>query len=256
MDDRERELPLGGKKAGPVVRIGNTVHRPVGAWSPIVHALLGHLEESGFDGAPRFLGIDAAGREVLTFHPGVLMSDHPNADGDALLHEIAALVRAFHAATAGFIPPPGQPRWGGTVDPAGGTAVLHGDLAPWNVIVETDGLTVIDWDDVWVGRIEWEIAYALHTFVPLWPDGLSDRDTVRRIRVFADGYGLGDEGLLSALELVPMRCRTTGEATRAHAAMGDEAFIRFVAEGIDAYWLTTADHVETRLPAWLRALAI
>ena len=256
MAEPEREVFLGGKKAGPVLRVGNTVRRPVGTWSPIVHALLGHLEERGFDGAPRFMGIDAAGREMLTFHPGVLMSDHPDVDGDHLLNEVAALVRAFHAAAEGFVPPRGQPRWGGSVDPAGGTAVLHGDVAPWNVIVETNRLTLIDWDDVWVGRIEWEIAYALHTFVPLWPDGLSDRDTVRRIRVFADAYGLADAGLLTALELVPTRCRTVGEANRVHAAMGDEAFIRFVAQGIDAYWLSSADHVETRLPAWRRALAI
>src|SRR6185312_4890424 len=31
---------------------------------------LGHLEEAGFDGAPRFLGTDVRGREVLSYIPG------------------------------------------------------------------------------------------------------------------------------------------------------------------------------------------
>jgi len=42
-----------------VVRIGDTVRRPVGPHSPLVHALLAHLESVGFEGAPRFLGIDS-----------------------------------------------------------------------------------------------------------------------------------------------------------------------------------------------------
>ena len=35
-----------------------------------VRGLLVHLEEVGFDGAPRFLGIDDQGREVLSFVDG------------------------------------------------------------------------------------------------------------------------------------------------------------------------------------------
>src|SRR5215472_6228868 len=40
-----------------------------GPWTPTVHAPLRHLEEVGFDGAPRLVGfgLDADGREMLTF---------------------------------------------------------------------------------------------------------------------------------------------------------------------------------------------
>lgn len=68
-DEPEIALP-GGDVTEGVVRVGRTVRRPVGAHSPLVHALLRHLEAAGFHGAPRFLGIDAAGREVLTFVEG------------------------------------------------------------------------------------------------------------------------------------------------------------------------------------------
>lgn len=37
-----------------------------------MHALLSHLHAAGFHGAPRPLGLDEPGREVLTFIPGVI----------------------------------------------------------------------------------------------------------------------------------------------------------------------------------------
>jgi hypothetical protein len=46
------------------------VRRALHQRSDYVHALLRHLEAVGFDGAPRLLGIDAQGREVLTYLPG------------------------------------------------------------------------------------------------------------------------------------------------------------------------------------------
>ena len=65
------EIPLaGGDVTEGVVRVGDTVRRPVGPHSPLVHALLAHLESIGFEGAPRFLGIDEAGREVLSYVDG------------------------------------------------------------------------------------------------------------------------------------------------------------------------------------------
>ena len=61
---------LGGDVTEGVVRVGNTVRRPVNPQSPAIQAYLDHLEQAGFVAAPRFLGIDARGREVLTFIEG------------------------------------------------------------------------------------------------------------------------------------------------------------------------------------------
>jgi hypothetical protein len=66
----ERELLSGGNMAGEVVRVGRTVHRRAGPSTPAVHDLLRHLERVGFGGAPRALGTDEDGREVLTYVPG------------------------------------------------------------------------------------------------------------------------------------------------------------------------------------------
>ncbi len=69
MHDEEQPL-TGGNVSDGVVRVGDTVRRPVGPWTPAVHALLTHLHEVGFRAAPRPLGIDGQGREVLTVVPG------------------------------------------------------------------------------------------------------------------------------------------------------------------------------------------
>ena len=45
----QAEIPLaGGDVTEGVVRIGDTVRRPAGPHSPLVHALLRHLEAAGF----------------------------------------------------------------------------------------------------------------------------------------------------------------------------------------------------------------
>ena len=66
----EQEIPLSGGNITEVVRIGQAVHRATGPWSTAVHGLLQHLETQGFESAPRFLGTDQQGREMLSFIEG------------------------------------------------------------------------------------------------------------------------------------------------------------------------------------------
>ena len=67
MDSAER---LDGGNVGGAVRIGDTVRRSAGPWTAAVHALLTHLATKRFTAAPRPLGFDEQGREVLTFLEG------------------------------------------------------------------------------------------------------------------------------------------------------------------------------------------
>ena len=72
----EGETPLsGGRSRAPVVRVGETVRRDLHANSAYVHALLRHLEDVGFTGAPRLLGIDEQRREILSFIAGEVPHD-------------------------------------------------------------------------------------------------------------------------------------------------------------------------------------
>ncbi len=100
MDAREEVALTGGRITQGVVRVGNTVRRPTGPHTPFVHSLLRHLEEVGFDGAPRVLGIDERGREIVTFIEGHVPPDLATWLDNQLV-EAAELIRRFHDATAG-----------------------------------------------------------------------------------------------------------------------------------------------------------
>jgi hypothetical protein len=129
------EIPLtGGNMTGGVVRLGDTVRRPAGPWTPAVHALLDHVYAAGFRGAPRPLGLDDKGREVLTFVPGtVVWPQRMDLVGPAdRLRRVAALIRDLHDAVEGFTPPP-DARWQVLIPAEGAGIIAHHDLAPWNL---------------------------------------------------------------------------------------------------------------------------
>src|SRR5512146_1142734 len=65
-----REYPRPGGAVSGVVRIGDTVRRRPGPRAGFVHELLGFFQRAGWPGAPRFLGFDPRGREVLSFMEG------------------------------------------------------------------------------------------------------------------------------------------------------------------------------------------
>ena len=62
----EPEIPLAGGADSTVGRVGQIVRRDGRPWSPAVLDLLQHVEREGFAGAPRALGFDDQGREVLS----------------------------------------------------------------------------------------------------------------------------------------------------------------------------------------------
>ena len=90
-------LTGGGRSA--VHRQGDVVIRDAGPWTPAVLALLRHLEEAVFAGAPRLVGtgLDIRGRETLTFIEGEFTQPGPwSLDGAAAL---GRLLRELHRAT-------------------------------------------------------------------------------------------------------------------------------------------------------------
>ena len=131
-----------------IVRIGDTVRRPLRPFSLTVQAYLAHLRDAGFTGAPLPLGVDEQGREVLSFVPGDVPRNPlpPETAGDGVLVALARLIRALHEASAGWVPPP-DAVWGGTPASLGrpvtrpAELVSHCDYYPGNVVFR-DGLPV------------------------------------------------------------------------------------------------------------------
>ncbi len=200
-DGPEIALPAGDVTEG-VVRVGATVRRPHQATSGAVAAFLLHLESAGFDGAPRYLGRDRQGRDVLTFVAGSVPGDPPErwAASDAVLPGVGRLLRRLHDAADGWSPDvdfdaasAGRPR----APLPGGEArlVSHRDVTPQNVVFR-DGRAsaLIDFDLVnWTTRSVDLANTAMH-WVPLSapvdrPAGYDGIDVAARIALLLDGYG-------------------------------------------------------------------
>ena len=179
------EALSGGNTHETIVRVGSTVRRPTGPWTPGVHALLSHLEHAGYTGAPRVQGVDRQGREVLDYIDGEVVHPHHRylIEPDEALTRIAITIRRFHDAITGFV---GGERFGWSdrgADPSGVAEILcHNDLAPWNLIHSTDDRWVfIDWDIAAPGRRSWDLSFALLSLVPLMPNDAPVTDGSRSV---------------------------------------------------------------------------
>lgn len=176
-DDFEQPL-LGGAQTAGLVSVGGTVRRPSSARSDVVQALLRHLEVVGFSGAPRALGYDEHGREVLTFVEGEAAQGPPYRLSDACLLSATRLIRSFHDATVSSPLREDQ------------EVVCHGDLGPHNTIFRGDvAVAIIDWDaDVAPGRRAVDFAHAVWCFADLTETTVSVQEQARKTRIMCDSY--------------------------------------------------------------------
>jgi aminoglycoside phosphotransferase (APT) family kinase protein len=254
---RDAEEELSGGNVNRVVRVGYTVRRPAGPWTPAVHSLLSHLHEVGFPGAPRPLGVDERGREVLTFIPGeVVWPDRFQLlDANGRLAQVAQLIRSFHDAAESFVPPPAA-QWNVLIPADGDDLIVHHDLAPWNLIhTPMNTWAFIDWDSAAPGTRLWDLAYAIHGFIPLSanPDYQRD-DTDRRLRTFADAYGLDEQQRRKLVALLGPRSRSMHDFLRVQSARGAEPWTTLWREGHGTVWSEDADWIEQRRQRWEQIL--
>ncbi|NIK62268.1 phosphotransferase [Kribbella shirazensis] len=206
MPAAEVELVGGTANRGLVVRVGDTVRRPLRASSTATHALLRHLESVGFQGAPAFLGVDAQGREVLSYLPGeTVTAPYPSwSMTDEALDSVAHLLRTYHEAVADFRPIGLE--WAEPVPADYVTGLIsHNDPNLDNVVFR-DGVAValIDFDLAGPGSPLWDVATAVRLWAPLRPDAdihdVRRGHTLTRLRRFADAYNLTDADRLRLVD--------------------------------------------------------
>lgn len=247
------EEPLtGGNVADNVVRIGATVRKPVTAATAGVEAVLTHLDQIGFPASPRTLGRDAQGRHVLEYIPGVLADTLPPFTPREL-HRLGRLVRELHDPMARFTPP-ADADWNVAIpDPTGGRLICHHDLAPWNLVVDGDRWTFIDWDGAGPGSPLWDLAYAAHGFVPLGSGGVPAVDAPR-LRALADGYGLTEQQRADFPAAIAAHTRGMYDLPERGARTGEQPWARLHAEGHADHWGPAADYIDAHRATWLAAL--
>ena len=257
--EMESGQELKGGNMSPVWRVGNTVHREAGAWTPQVHRLLSWLHSRGVVGVPEPLGMDAEGREVLTYLPGEVGSS-PLAGSqrrDAVLVQAGRLLRSIHDATAEVA---GQwtTGWRAPVrEPI--EVICHGDFAPYNcVFVEDDLVGVFDFDFAHPGPRAWDLAYALYRFVPLADPAQTEGfgspvEQARRKRLFCDAYGLTDRSRL--YETVTARIQSMVDFLLEGQAVGDTRRIANIEAGHLAIYQHDLAYVERHRAVFEAALA-
>ncbi|MGH8972574.1 MAG: phosphotransferase [Acidimicrobiia bacterium] len=142
-------------------RVGDTVHRTPGGNAEFVRALLRYLEAEGFAAAPRLLGVDEHGRDVLSFAEGFVAPDLDSRRWRPVQIEAAfKLLRAFHHVTEG------------SALAGGAEVVCHNDFTPQNVVFRA-GLPVmiIDWEFAGPGSRRRDLAHGLWQWLNIGPDG-------------------------------------------------------------------------------------
>lgn len=265
----EEEVLYGGNVSGGVIRIGDTVRRPVGEWSPAVHELLRHLETAGFDGAPKFFGIDDLGREVLEYIPGVVPYDerhHPYLGTEHAVRRVGQLLRRFHDAVASFKSlqmsawrePERADDAAKFVDERG-MIVCHNDPAAWNLVIGDKRWAFIDWDFAGPRPFIWDVAYSLISILPVVPnpDHLGWKQPVpftSRLKEFANGYGLEDRDRARLIEVMCARIRDSYDHLRTKAQAGVQPWLTLWKEGHGGGWSAMYAFANEHRAEWERDL--
>ncbi|MFB7214748.1 aminoglycoside phosphotransferase family protein [Streptomyces sp. NPDC056255] len=180
MHTGEGEVPLSGGRIAPgVVRVGDTVRRPVTARSAFVAELLSHLQQCNFKGAPRYLGLDSTGRDTFTYVPGRVPARFQLWKDDQVA-AAGALLRSLHEATRSC-------RLTGT-----SPVVCHHDPGPNNVVFRQGRpVAFIDFDTAAPGNPLEDLGYMAWTWcISSKPQAPSPHTQAHQVRILADSYGL------------------------------------------------------------------
>lgn len=244
MSNCDNEEKLTGGNISAVFRLGDTVRRVLKPDSAKVHRLLKHLESKEYTYAPRFLGVDENGREILSFIQGEA-GNYPLKSymwADDVLIEIAKMLRLYHDAVSDF---PLSDDWKPLDHTPGKIEVLcHNDFAIYNIIFHhKKPIGIIDFDVAAPGPRIWDIAYTLYTCIPLsrlyhsesgeavYYEPLRDAGRIKkRVEIFFESYGM--KGIEEDyLEMVLLRLEALCQYILRKAGEGDTAFQKMLDQG-------------------------
>lgn len=244
---------------GGAIRVGRTVRRPVGPWTPAVHRLLRHLHDEGLGGVPRLEGLvtDDSGveREVLSYVEGRGVPIDDEVVLDTVLVEAVEWLRRYHDVVEGFRPD--EPlRWRGTgeepVELAPDQVICHHDPGAYNWIIQSGHfVAMIDWDMAGPGDPIDDLAFLVWTGVPLYRD-IGAEETARRLDLVVEAYG--EWGPRRLLDAVVERMTTAAERIAAGIARGDAGIANLQKVGEPQRTRDRVAAFRERVPAILDAL--
>lgn len=229
----EQTLAGGIGNAGRVVRVGDTVRRPWRPSTPATDAVLDRLAQVLPGVAPKPLGRDDQGREVLSWIDGdVGLPPFPAwVTSREFLISLGELLRRIHDALDGWSPPAGV-RWGQELaDPHGGPLIAHADICPENVIAR-DGraVAVIDWEFAAPGRRIWDVVSTARLCVPFTAPSRRTAayhglDVRERLRTLVEAYRLSEPDRAAFAGVLDERRRVGERFVRGRVARREPAFV-------------------------------
>lgn len=245
------EIPLDGGNVGGAVRVGDTVRRPTGPWTPAVHELLAFLADAGLPRIPRVLGVDDRDREILTFLPGHVVDTYQETLGDGRVRSAMTWLREYHTVVADF--PRDSRRWR-FVERAlrPGEIVCHHDTALYNMAFDGDELAgVFDWDVAGPGIPLDDVAIFAWNTSMLFPD-VGAAEVAHLLHTVADAYGRLDPH--AVLDHVVVRMTGAADRIAAAQAAGDPGMLKLGTIGEPAATRARLVALGARLPELHAAL--
>ncbi len=241
--------------SGGVWRVGRTVRRPTGPWTPAVHELLGWLADEGLGGIPHVSGIDEDGREIVSYIEGRGVPVDGEVVLDDVLVEAVAWLRDFHDIVDGFRPDgPRVWRQGGEepIELADDQIICHNDTGAYNWIIQSGHfVAMIDWDLAGPGERIDDLAFLCWTAIPLYRE-IPVEDVARRLDLVVDTYA--EWGPMTLLDAVVARMTTATERIAAGIERGDPGMLNLATKGEPQRTRDRLAAFEARLPAIRDAL--
>jgi thiamine kinase-like enzyme len=239
MQHEQEVLDGGWGKDSKPVKIGPTVHRQPSEQSSYVHQVLQLLERVNFEWAPRFLGMDEQGREVLSFIDGYVPhgQEVPQQTWSLeTMQDVFHHIRQLHDLTSGSELAKGQ------------ECICHGDLSYANTVYR-DGKAIafIDWDWAHPGQRIDDVAYGFLEYLSIgeFEGGGAPAERARLSSELAYAYGLDT----SQRRAIPARMLDLLLGTRDKQLQavkkGSPSAIRLAEAGVSGHML--------KRHAWLQA---
>ncbi|ADG80442.1 Aminoglycoside phosphotransferase OS=Tsukamurella paurometabola (strain ATCC 8368 / DSM / CCUG 35730 / CIP 100753 / JCM 10117 / KCTC 9821 / NBRC 16120 /NCIMB 702349 / NCTC 13040) OX=521096 GN=Tpau_3867 PE=4 SV=1 [Tsukamurella paurometabola] len=250
MDGHDEPL-VGGNSAAHVIRRGDTVRKPWTDSTPSVVRYLRALSTNGVT-VPRHLGRDSAGRQRIAYVPGRLAHHHRTLSDHRLI-DVGRAIRRIHDASESI--PFNNDHWDVLIpSPAPSTLLCHNDIAPWNLVINGNVLSFIDWDGAGPSTRTWDLAYAAQSFARMDPSS-PPVAAAQRLRSLLLGYQPDAAMSRELPDVIAHRTRAMFDTLRDASHTRREPWAGMFASGHGEYWSAAADYVEQHAAVWAEAIA-
>ena len=230
---------LHGGREGKITKAADKVIRPANPWTSHVHAFLAFMHENGFTQLPKPYGLNSDGMEMISYVEGTVYNDClPDFIlTDDVLMDAARFQRRYHDLAESYMSRlTGEEIW--MLPRKTPTEVMcHGDFAPYNTtFVDGRLYGIIDFDTLHPGPKLWDIAYTVYRWVPFVSPLNSDyrgdlENQIRRLKLFADTYGLSREDRLALPAMMITRLQSLVNFMLGQADDGNEDFRKNIEDG-------------------------